>query len=407
VNPAERVLACLALLLTGCPDTERGGLGPATTTDSGASDSGTPGLVWRQTLDLKEHDLLSLRSPLRFAAQGTRAYVANWGPEVALMNVSDGVLSGPTKLASGSCSLSDVRFSADEKIAVISSYYKWVCSQALTTVLVEDDGTFREPYIATAFPGAGLGKHVAPDFTESIVLHPDGSVYVGFANHHPTTNEVAEKSQIGRVELEADGTFSNPTLFELESGDTKEVTLGLSASGDVLYAVQYDIGKVNRLTVDPITGALSPAGVTTVSANAVLGPICVSGGKENVYVGSAPNGPTGGLHHLRFSGALLEASGSTGIAQHPGLLRVHSIVANADCSQLYVAGERVETYAVVHIFSVDPDTGEPVWVSAVDDVTNLIEEQLLSLHPNGRFLYSVSKWESFVHTFEIVSADVQ
>lgn len=398
------MLAFLALLLTGCPDTERGEPSSANTSDSGTdSGSGAEELVWRQTLDFTPLEMLNLRGPLRFTAEGSRAYVPSWESKLGLTSVTDGLLSEPTALVPDICNPTDIQFRPDEQVAFVSSYYKWGCN-SVTSVTLNPDGTLQNPLFSGGFTGETLTFHEAPDFVENLVLHPSGAwLYVGFANHHPTTEEVVENSQIGRVDIALDGTLSNDALFDLDAGDTRVVTLGLTPPGDVLYAVQYDIGKVNRLTVDPINGALGPAGVATVSQDARIGPICVFGGKEHVYVGSQPEDATGGVHHLQFNGAVLEASSATGMAQHPGLLRVHSLIANKDCTRLYVAGERVNTQAVLHIFTLDPDTGAPTWKYALDDVPSLVEELQLSLSPDERFLYAAGRWQPLVHTFEIVT----
>jgi hypothetical protein len=402
-RPALGLLGTAWLLLTaGCPDTIPGA--------TQVADSGTipPTMVWRQTIDVSNAGMHFLRGWMRFAAGGTRAYVATWGDAVGLMTVTDGLLSAPTKLPIGADTMSDIRFGADEQVVFVGSYYKdGAAGHAVSAFSVQGDGTFLSKPLGAAFEGAMTPDAMPPDFAESIALHPSGArLYVGFANTNPGNPEITENSQIGLANVAPDASLSEERLFSLDSGGTSAMTLALSPAGDALYASQVDTGKVNRFYLDGTTGdPVTPPAVATAGALADIGPICIIGGEEHVYVASAPalhDDPTGGVHHFQFDGTTLTLSSVTGASQHPGLFRVHSIVADEGCRHLFVVGERGTTDVVLHVFEIDPTTGEPVWISALEGVAQMAKRYRISLSPDGRFLYALGWFQHLLHVFEVV-----
>jgi 6-phosphogluconolactonase (cycloisomerase 2 family) len=411
---AAGLAGAMLLLTAGCPDTFPGRRLGAAPPDAGPD---VPTLVLRQTVDFTSVGMTHLRGWLRFTSGGTRAYVADWGDAAALMTVGvDGQLSEPTKLTTdGACNMSDLRFSPDEQVVFVASYYKWPCNQAVSAFAVQGLGTFGGAALATAWDGAT--SHQAPDFAESIALHPEGRwLYVGFANNHPTTDVVREDSEIWRVDA-ASGLSDETGMVTLGPGFVAEVSLAFSPAGDALYAVQYDTGKVSRFHVDAATGALTVGGTATAGNIAEIGPICLKDGKEHVYIGSGADDPVGGVHHLVFNGPIFETSTVSGGSHHPGLQHVRSIVADEDCRYLYAVGDWGGG-TMLHILEVDPTTGATTWVSGLDGVAQLRDRNRLTMSSDGRFLYSVTtcsplactnEWviPSLVNVFEIVTPSTE
>src|SRR5262245_32726350 len=117
---ALALLGALSLLFAaGCPDTS---LGPASGPPSPDSGPDHPTIEWRQTLDFSPNGMQNLRGWLRFAPDGTRAYVPTWGDSVGFMTVGDGLLSTPSKLPKTCSHLSDMRFRADGQVAFVGAY---------------------------------------------------------------------------------------------------------------------------------------------------------------------------------------------------------------------------------------------------------------------------------------------
>jgi hypothetical protein len=230
------------------------------------------------------------------------------------------------------------------------------------------------------------------------------------------TAEVHPSSKYIYAALGKDSTLHNSHLVGLGLGSDGSLTpqqdqplegegatgLVIRPDGGALYAFNSPAGGVQRFTIDA-QGMLTPGAKVVGDAATQQGAVCRLGGVDHVYapvlrdLASSPD--QGGVLHLSFaddgSGSLTKKYAVSGPT--PGLASVRHVLANKDCTVLFVGGNALENgkyRPTIHAFAIHQQTGALALRATYQDDTSgvtipLDAPPLLSFNPTESILYAV------------------